>query len=296
MKILVTGTSGFVGSHFVEVATEAGHIVKAWNSFMENDSLEETEALIHIASASEVAQSISDPVWFIKNNVMLTTKMLEVAREMPKLKHFIQISTAEVFGPIQDGSHDEYGPINPLNPYAASKCGQEAICGAYWRTYGVPTTIISTSNVFGERQRPAKFIPMVIKKILRNEVVTIHAEDEDNITTRSYIHAKSLSEGILWAVQPHTVIPYGPRERMRRLNIVGEHEMSNLALAKQIAIFLGRDMAYKLVKPERPGHDQRYSISGERARSSGFKPSTSFEQRLLDTVTWMVNHPSFLDV
>src|SRR5947207_3936571 len=102
----------------------------------------EADYIVSYASGADVASSIRDPVPFTQNNTGIALSVLELAREMEP-QRVIWVSTAEVFGPMEtDQPFPEWDREIPQSPYAASKVAQEALCMAYWRTYGVPVTIV----------------------------------------------------------------------------------------------------------------------------------------------------------
>ena len=113
------------------------------------------------------------------DNVVGTAHILDYARKIDHLERFAYFSTDEVFGPAPPGiNYKENDRYNSTNPYSATKAGAEELVVAYENTYGLPSIITHTMNVFGERQNPEKYIPMVIKKVRDNEKVTVHANKE----------------------------------------------------------------------------------------------------------------------
>src|SRR5207244_6830780 len=93
--------------------------------------------------------------------------MLEEARQhAPTLKRFVQISTDEVYGSIEDGSFKESDPLNPRNPYSASKAGGDRMAYAYGQTYGLPVIVTRASQNFGPWQYPAKLTPLFVPNAL----------------------------------------------------------------------------------------------------------------------------------
>lgn len=245
------------------------------------------DIILNIASESHVDRSITDPVSFIKNNVDLVLNMLEFAREV-KPKLFLQFSTDEVFGQAPIGmNHTEWSPIIPSNPYSASKAAQEAIAISYWRTYGVPVIITNTMNVFAQNQDFEKFIPLCVKKILKEEVLSIHSyPDKKTAGSRFYIHARNVAAAILHIMDNIPAKMYPEVDRPERFNIVGEKEVDNLTLAQMIAGFLGKPLKYELTDfhSSRPGHDCRYALDGTRLAEAGWAPAVSFEESLEATV------------
>ena len=133
--------------------------------------------IAHLAAGSHVDRSISYPLEFVFDNVVGTAHILDYARKLDSLERFAYFSTDEVFGPAPLGiNYKENDRYNSTNPYSATKAGAEELVVAYENTYGLPSIITHTMNVFGERQNPEKYIPMVIKKVRDNKIVTVHAD------------------------------------------------------------------------------------------------------------------------
>ncbi|MBT6170311.1 MAG: NAD-dependent epimerase/dehydratase family protein, partial [Flavobacteriaceae bacterium] len=252
------------------------------------------DIILHLAAGSHVDRSIDYPMEFVLDNVVGTANILEFARfsnENNELERFIYFSTDEVFGPAPKGvDYKENDRYNSTNPYSASKAGGEELAVAYENTYGLPVYITHTMNVFGERQHPEKFIPMCIKKIRDGEVITIHSDKTKTIPgTRHYIHAEDVAEAIYFLLTQNIEIDidFGGA-KCPKFNIVGAEEINNLDLAQLIADSQGKDLNYKMVDfhSSRPGHDLRYSLSGEKMKKFGWTPSIKLSQRIKQVVEW----------
>jgi dTDP-glucose 4,6-dehydratase len=255
--------------------------------------------VLNIASESHVDRSIQFPTDFILNNVALICNILDWARQHDHLEKFVQISTDEVYGPAKYGhKHQEWNDLHlPSNPYAASKSSQESIAFSYWRTYGVPLAITNTMNIIGEMQDPEKFVPLVMKKIYSNEVVGIHGSADGLIGSRFYLHARNQADGLLHVLK-QDFIPYGKTDRPLKFNIVGEKEYNNLELANLIAKIMGKNLRYEIIDfhSTRPGHDLRYALDGAKMKQSGWQPPLSFEDSLETTINWTLDNPQWLDI
>lgn len=261
------------------------------------------DAIISMASESHVDRSIVEPVDFIKNNVDLVLNLLEYQRNYAPAAIFLQVSTDEVYGPAPEGhNHVEWEPHYPSNPYSASKSAQESICFTYWRTFGVPLILTNTMNIIGERQDPEKYIPMVIKKVLNNEKVTIHGSPQGKPGSRFYLHARNQADALIYLLRSaldhqisdltwnHTAL------RPPKFHIVGEREVDNLEMAKMVADYVGNPLNYEIVDfhSSRPGHDLRYALDGGKIEADGWKPPYSLEESLKHTVEWTLDHPEWL--
>ncbi len=260
--------------------------------------------ILHLAAGSHVDRSIDYPMEFVLDNVVGTANILDYARVLNKnneLERFIYFSTDEVFGPAPRGvDYKENDRYNSTNPYSATKAGGEELAVAYQNTYGLPIYITHTMNVFGERQHPEKFIPMCIKKIRDGESVTIHSDKTKKIPgSRHYIHAEDVSEAIyfLLSSQISNEIDYGGA-KCPKFNIVGSEELNNLELANIIADSQKKELKYKMVDfhSSRPGHDLRYSLSGEKMKKLGWTPSIKLTERIKQVVDWSLKNDNWIEL
>ena len=285
-RVLLTGASGFVGSHVlrhilvntdwevvcpttfthkgiqdrIRVATDgiddAFKRVKVLKTDLTAPVSKVTafewgdiNYVINVASESHVDRSIENPATFIINNVSLMCHLLDWARTLNNLEKFIQVSTDEVYGPASMGyEHQEWVDLHlPSNPYAASKASQEDIAFAYWRTYGVPVAITNTMNIIGETQDPEKFIPMIIKKVSRGETVSIHGSPSTGtIGSRYFLHARNQADGLLHVLSQNFP-KYGESQVPEKFNIVGSKELTNLEIALLVAQCMGKELKYEVV-------------------------------------------------
>jgi len=327
--ILITGSAGFVGAHLVQhVLTNTDWNIVGIDSFRHRgDSLRVSDSnrykifthdltapisdrlirkigkidyIINMASESHVDRSITHSVDFCENNFKLIMTMLEYARKANP-KAFIQISTDEVYGAALEGhNHKEWETILPSNPYSGSKASQEAMCYSYWRTFNVPVIITNTMNLFGEAQDSEKFIPMLINKINKGEVVTIHG-DEESIGSRYYLHARNQADALLFILNNTSPTLYKDTINeliiLDRYNIVGDIEINNLEMGQLIAKLLNKDLKYKLVDfhSARSGHDRRYALDGTKLKELGWISPLTFEDSLRRTVEWTLNNPEWLE-
>ena len=253
--------------------------------------------IINLASLSDVEASIQEPGKFIENNVSLMVNMLEYAREA-KPEAFIQFSTDETTGPTDNGErHDEWSPILPSNPYAASKASQEAICTSYWRTYDLPIIITNTVNNFGELQSSSKFPVIVQKKVANNEVVPIHGKEEE-AGTRYYIHSRNAADALLFILKNTTPYRHKPNvvDRPDKYNITSDDCLTNLELAQKIAQFMGKELRYEWIDHHstRPGHDKNYGLSGEKLKNLGWKQPLSLDESLKNVGEWQSKNQEWL--
>ncbi len=259
--------------------------------------------IINLASESHVDNSIKDPVNFIENNNKLMLHMLEWARELhgrrgeaashndvPWLKKFIQFSTDEVYGTAPEGVYYKEGDRhNAGNPYSASKDAQEAICRAYANTYGLDINITNAMNIIGERQHPEKFVPLCIRKIINDEVIQIHAnEDLTKSGTRFYLHARNIAQAMQFILEKTDEKLDKIDAQLGCWNIVGDREIANDEFARMIGTAVGKEAKIELISfhSSRPGHDLRYALDGNKLKDKGFHYPKSFEETLKKVVDW----------
>jgi dTDP-glucose 4,6-dehydratase len=325
--ILITGGAGFIGHHIVEhflkntdwsivvfdkltyashgfnrlrdinvyddkrVTTFTADFTKPINEGLLNE-IGDVNYILHLGAETHVDNSITEPRRFVYSNVVGTLEILEFARNLRHLEKMIYFSTDEVFGPAPEGiAFKEWDRYNAKNPYAATKAGGEELCIAYENTYKLPIIITHTMNVFGERQHPEKFIPKCIIDILAGRTIEIHSNPERTKSgSRFYIHARNVASAIHFLLNSHT-------DNGDKFNIVGEKEVSNLDMAHDIAVILGKELKYELVDfhSSRPGHDLRYALDGTKMENMGWKIPMEFEECLSKTVNWYVRNPKWLD-
>jgi dTDP-glucose 4,6-dehydratase len=260
----------------------------------------DVDYIVHLAAGSHVDNSIKSPVEFIQNNINSTLYMLEFARQQKQLQKFVYFSTDEVYGPAPEGvNYKEGDRLNPGNPYSASKAGSECICRAYANTFRMPVVITNTMNVLGERQHPEKYLPLVINKVLNGETLMIHSNpDKTKAGTRYYIHARNVAAAVLWIIQNTTEVLNNIDASKGQFNIVGEREWDNLELAEFIARCVDdhqeknnlprKMLVYEMTDfhSERPGHDLRYGLDGEKLKELGYIHPVGIEDSIRSIVEW----------
>ena len=255
----------------------------------------------HLAAGSHVDRSISYPLEFVMDNIVGTAHILDYARKLDSLERFAYFSTDEVFGPAPKGiNYKENDRYNSTNPYSATKAGAEELVVAYENTYGLPSLITHTMNVFGERQNPEKYIPMVIKKVRDNEVVTVHANTEKTVAgSRHYIHAEDVADALLFLYNYDisSINPDDTGAKCQKFNIVGNDEIDNLELAQFIADTQGKKLNFEMVDfhSQRPGHDLRYALDGTKMAKMGWTPHSAYD-KLKQVIKWTLENDRWLSI
>jgi len=279
------------------------HDLRAEINPLINSLLGDVNIVLHMAAGSHVDRSIEYPVEFLMDNTLGTVNLLQYARTLKNLESFVYFSTDEVFGPAPFGvNYKEFDRYNSTNPYSASKAAAEEFCVAYENTYKLPIYITHTMNVFGERQHPEKFIPMVIRRANTGEKVYIHSDKTKTIPgSRHYIHAKDVASALMFILNLDRnsihVDDYGGA-KCPKFNIVGAEEINNLDLALMIAKSQGKELNYELIDfhSSRPGHDLRYALSGEYMRNLGWYPKISLSDRISEVVNWTLANEKWLKI
>ena len=274
------------------------HDLKAEINNYVSDMIGNVNYILHLAAASHVTRSIKYPLEFVQNNINGTAHLLEYARTLNNLERMIYFSTDEVFGPAIKGvTFSEYDRYNASNPYSASKAAAEELCVAYNNTYRLPIYITHTMNVFGERQSPEKFIPMCIHKIKNNEKITIHYNKQTgDMGSRCYLHAQDVGDALVFLLNLKNVVPHPDNKKGNcpKFNIASREEINNYEIAKIIADVQDKELIYELTEPnDRPGHDFKYSISGDYMKSLGWQPKISARERIKEVVKWTINQEKF---
>jgi dTDP-glucose 4,6-dehydratase len=204
--------------------------------------------IFHFAAESHVDRSINSPSPFIENNVMGMVSLLEWVRKYQPKAKVINISTDEVFGHlnVNDPAFTEESPFDPRSPYAASKASADLIANSYVTTYGLDITTTHCCNNFGKHQADEKFIPTVIRSIVRGEPIPVYGTGEN---IREWIHVEDHNKWLLEVADNPNC----------STNIGSGIEKTNLDMIKDIGNIVGVTPNIKFVE-DRKGHDFRYAI------------------------------------
>ncbi len=306
MRVLVTGGSGFIGSHLVRELIRRGvevlnidKLTYAGNPasladvedepryrFLQADIADaaamraafvdfQPDAVMHLAAESHVDRSIDAPADFMATNIMGTFALLQAARETWQgemiHKRFLHVSTDEVYGSLgPDGLFTEESRYDPRSPYSASKAASDHLARAWHHSFGLPVIVTNCSNNYGPSQFPEKLIPLVILKALRGELIPVYGKGEN---IRDWIHVRDHVDALL------TVLSKG--KIGETYNIGGGHELRNIDLVRMLCRILdghatagdialnhdGKSFAELITfVADRPGHDFRYAIDDSKLR------------------------------
>jgi len=257
------------------------------------------DTVVNFAAESHVDRSIFGPKEFIQTNIMGIFNLLEVARECWKDKKkegilFHHISTDEVYGSIEEGKYFyEDTAYSPNSPYSASKASSDHLVRAYFKTYGLPTTISNCSNNYGPYQFPEKLIPLMILNILEEKPLPVYGDGEN---VRDWVYVEDHCRAV-WEI-------LYKGEAGQTYNIGGENEWENIKLVNFLCEKIGKlqeknkDYYKRLITfvKDRPGHDRRYAINCDKIKSElGWERQFDFEEGLDVTIKWYMDHQNWID-
>lgn len=254
--------------------------------------------VVNFAAETHVDRSIhGDKQGFINTNIIGVYNLLEAIKDSG-VEKFIQISSDEIFGQLPIDSDKKFtrnSPIDPSSLYSATKASGDLLCGAYYRTWGVPVIITRCSNNYGPYQYPEKLIPYWTMLLSRGEKMPMYG---DGLNIRDWIHVDDHGDAIIACLlrgEPGKVY-----------NIGANNERSNIEIARLVAKIMfgskaGEDWENKYVKKvvDRPGHDRRYAIDNtDTVNELGWTPVVTFdefEEKLKDTVLWFMNNQEWVN-
>ncbi|MCB7129187.1 MAG: dTDP-glucose 4,6-dehydratase [Candidatus Brocadiales bacterium] len=305
MSTLITGGAGFIGSHLTRLFLEMGTQVSVLDKLTYAGSLENLkgcmdrpgfrfyrgdvcnrglvehvmdearpENIVHLAAETHVDRSITGAGRFLETNVMGTHSVLEAARRHG-VRRFVLVSTDEVYGECLEGSKKETDPLRPRNPYSASKAAQEHLAYSYLITHGVPVVTVRGCNNYGPSQYPEKFIPKVITNAISGRPVPLYGH---GLQTREWIYVTDFAAAIA------LIMDKGSCGEV--YNVGSGAERKNLAVAEKLLDELGASRGLITHVQDRLGHDRRYAIDSTRVRGLGWRPETSFDEGIKQTVGW----------
>jgi len=310
MRLLITGTAGFIGSTLVRYLLDtvgdieiisldsleySGHEVNLESipggidsdrhrlvqgsicdkSLVDNILSKGVDGIINVAAHTHVDRAYYHPELFIHNNVAGVLNLLRAASRFDTGR-FLQVSTDEVYGSTEvDKPFDETAPLQPGNYYSSSKAAADLYISAAVNTDKIDAVIVRGTNNFGPRQFPEKAIPFFTRRVLNDESVPLYGHGQQ---MRDWLYVEDFCRAI-WLVfekgRPGEIYNAG----------AGNH-MTNLDLAKKLIKIMGADL--RLIKhvADRPGHDFCYAVDWSKIKKLGWRPEADFEARLEETVKW----------
>ena len=309
MRVLVTGGAGFIGSNFVRMVArgelqdistvqvldkltyagvkenlrDIGRIPRY--AFIQGDIcdpkqlsalISEIDAVINFAAESHVDRSIAGAADFVQTNVVGVQVILDAIKASGRPIRFLQISTDEVYGSIEEGSWNEEWPLQPNSPYSASKASGELLARSYNRTHGMDVVVTRCSNNYGTHHFPEKLIPLFITNLIEGKKVPVYGTGEN---VRDWLHVDDHCRGV------YQVLMNGRAGEV--YNIGGGRELTNNEITNLIIDAMGADETSIKYVEDRKGHDLRYSVDWSKInRELGYEPQVKFEDGLRETIQW----------
>src|SRR5580692_3920833 len=310
MKLLVCGGAGFIGSTFVRLRVkEQGDEVTVLDKLTyagREENLREVsdapgfrfirgaiedpeavagaieagqpEAIVNFAAETHVDRSIAEPDAFVKTHALGTHVLLEAARAAGL--RYLQVSTDEVYGSIEEGSFTEESPLRPSSPYSATKTGADLLVASYFHTYGLQALICRGSNNYGPYQYPEKLIPLMILNAFAGDQLPVYGDGKQ---VRNWLFVEDFGRGI------GTVLAQG--EPGEAYNCGGPDEMPNIDVVRRLLELTGADESLIEYVTDRPGHDRRYSLASDKLGGLGWSARMRFADGLAATVDWYRDNP-----
>lgn len=316
--VLLTGIAGFVGSNALPIFLKNYRVIgidtfskggKEENikEFLKHENfkmiehdltnpftdsikkeIREVETVFNLASYSSVEMSIDQPREIINNNINLMITVLDECRH----RKIIHMSSDEVYGESLYYAHAENFNYNPSNPYAASKAAQESILFSYWRTYGMKTIICNSVNLIGIKQSEDKFLPLIIKKINKDEMIKIYSVKGD-IGSRTYMDVRNIADAMMFIdskIEPNQFSYKRKKERPLKINIHNkkERKINNLRLYFDVCNYFEVYPSYEIVDIEmiRPGYDRNYMIKPNVLDRYGWSAPYNLKETMPEIFNW----------
>lgn len=317
-KILVTGAEGFIGSHLTELLINEGFDVRAfvlYNSFnswgwldaLPSDkrsrleifsgdvrdpygvrtSLKDVDVVFHLAALIAIPYSYHSPASYVETNVNGTLNILQAARDF-NVQKVIVTSTSEVYGTAKYVPIDEKHPRQGQSPYSATKIGADALADSFFRSFGLPVTVVRPFNTYGPRQSARAVIPTIITQLLSGkEEIKLGALDP----TRDLVFVKDTARGFLEIAKCDSLTG-------EEVNIATEREISVGDLASEIIALINRDARitsdHDRLRPEKSEVMRLLGSCRKLESATGWRPSTLMQEGLRETIEWF-RQPGILE-
>lgn len=313
---LVAGGAGFIGRRFVERLLADGERVVVLDAFtyaahpaaldaLACEALEvltgrvdsaadvatamerEPEVVVNFAAESHVDRSLKDPGPFMSTNATGAWLLASAVRE--RGGRLVQVSTDEVYGDLNGReAAREHDAVRPSNPYAASKACGDALVLSLFRAHRLDVVVTRGANTYGPGQFPEKLLPLAARRWAEGQPMPLYG---DGFHVRDWLHVDDHVAGILAAArkgEPGRAYHLGSRD--------GRTNREVLMLWRKALGLEGHSTDYLESVPDRPGHDRRYALADGWTREVlGWAPAVRFEDGLVTTANWLLDHPGYWD-
>jgi len=318
--LLITGGAGFIGSNFVkhwyenhpgdhivvlDNLTYSGrvnnippHILQDNKRFefclgnvcsieLVNNLVKKADIVVHFAAESHVTRSILDSRIFFETDVFGTHTLCNaILKSCESVERLIHISTSEVYGSAITVPMNEDHPLNPCSPYASAKCGADRLVYSFFKTYGLPCTILRPFNQYGPYQHLEKAIPRFIVSTIKDEPLTVHG---DGTARRDWLYVEDTCRRIEAAIM-------APIEKVKGevFNLGSGSSYSILEIAEMILSLMHKPKSLITHVGDRLGQVEHHLSSTEKAENIlGISPGRSFEEGLKQTIKWYQNNEAW---
>lgn len=283
MIALLTGDTGFIGSSMKDFLLRRNVEVLGYSRRKGFDifdlgqlrkEAEKSDIVYHFAAEAKPAESVLSPARTVEVNLTGSLNVLEVCRELGVT--LVYPSSCEIYGDSETPIGEDF-PLNPTNPYAASKAAIDRLCYAYHRCYGLDVKIVRLFNPYGPNQQLNKIMPTFYFKAVRDEPITVYGDGTD---TRDYVYIRDIARGLWLArkLQPGEAI-----------NLATGKATTNLEVAKLIKELTGSSSEITFVDyPEVFGGIRHQVGSYEKAkRCIGWEPEAPLRDGVRETMNWL---------
>ena len=282
---LLTGDTGFIGTNMKSLLLEENVEVlgfsrkKGYDIFNKNQlrsEIKKCDLVYHFAAEAKPAESVLNPVHTVEVNLKGSLNVLEVCRDLKV--PLVYPSSCEIYGDSQTPISEGF-PINPTNPYAASKAAIDRFCYMYHKCYGLDVKIVRLFNPYGPHQQLNKIMPTFYFQALKNMPITVYGDGSD---IRDYVYVKDITKG-LWLAKN---LPAG-----EAVNLATGRATTSLEVAKLVKELTGSSSEIKFVEyPKAFGGIKAQVGSYEKAkRLMGWEPETPLKKGLRETIDWLKN-------
>lgn len=317
VKCLVTGADGFIGSHLVETLVRKGYSVRAFCQYNSQGSwgwldtvnkevkenidvrlgdvrdpvcvTESTKGcsyIYHLAALIGIPYSYKAPRSYVETNIVGTLNILEAARQY-EVEKVVHTSTSETYGTAQYVPIDELHPIVAQSPYAASKVAADQLALSYWRSFGLPVSVLRPFNTYGPRQSARAVIPTIISQALTpDSVIKLGSLSP----TRDFNYVMDTCNAFISVANSSETIG-------KAINSSSMFEITIEDVARTVCGLLGRDLKIdtelRRVRPVASEVNRLYGDNTLLKKLTEWEPNyegfDGFKKGLEETISWFSN-------
>jgi NAD dependent epimerase/dehydratase len=318
-KVLVTGSSGFIGSHLVELLVREGYTVRALTRYTSDNrrgniallppeiagqveiypadlrdaeavsmAVDGVDAVFHLGAIISIPYSYQHPEETVAVNVLGTLNVLQAMRQHSTQRGVI-VSTSEVYGSAQYVPIDEKHPLQPQSPYAATKISAEALSISFHRSYETPVVVVRPFNTYGPRQSARAVIPTIISQALTKSVVSLGAIH----TTRDYTYATDTARGLMLAARSDAALG-------QVVNLGTGQSVTIGDIAQKIIALIGHPVTISANEGQRlrPRASEVLRLESDNRLAASlisWRPEVLLDEGLQSTIDWIRDHLSQFD-